>query len=68
MSEAKIIGTARIDVEGTLKLMLRLDQGGMIGDGVVTYKKGSPHYQEVLDHIGPIKPGEQVPVKEWVDK
>ena len=51
----------------TLHLIARGDHGE-VGDAVVQYRPGEPHYQEVLDHIGPIQVGEQKNVAPWPEK
>ena len=35
---------------------------GLAGDSLVEYPKTHSNYSAVLDHIGPIEPGDEVPV------
>jgi hypothetical protein len=60
------IGTATMKDDGTIVLMLRATgPGGMLGDSRIEYPKGHPNYDEVLKHLGGLKPGEQKPVPPW---
>ena len=60
------IGVATMTPDGTISLRLRAESaGGAIGEGVLTYKRGNPQYDEVLRHIGGLKPGETKPVPPW---
>lgn len=65
-ASAETIGTATIDEKGVLTLsLIARGQNGEVGHGVVTYEPGSEHYEKVLRHVGPIRPGETKPVKAW---
>ncbi|MCB9543295.1 MAG: hypothetical protein H6703_12725 [Myxococcales bacterium] len=60
------IGSARMEPDGTLVLTLRAEDGaGTIGDAQFRYGKDHPQYQEVLDHLGGLTPGEEKPVPPW---
>lgn len=48
--------------DGTLVLTLRAETDGIVGDGQVRYAPDDPHYEEVLRHLGGMKPGEKKPV------
>lgn len=61
------IGDATMDASETIRVRLRR-MGGMHADGYVSYKKGSEHYDNVLKHIGGIKPGEVKLVAPWPDE
>jgi len=52
------IGTATMRDDGTLVLNLRVEMGGGLGGGQKRYRRGDPHYDEVIEHIGGIEPGE----------
>ncbi len=71
MSETSIddeyIGTATMDDDGTINMKLRAVGPGIVGAGMVSYAKNHPNYREVLQHLGPIKPGVEVMVKPWPD-
>ncbi|MES2293740.1 MAG: hypothetical protein V4527_10630 [Pseudomonadota bacterium] len=62
------IGVAAMTNDGTIILRLRAEgAGGMVGEGNLTYKRGNPQYEEVLHHIGGLKPGETKAVPPWKD-
>ena len=53
------IGVATMKPDGTIVLQLRAQgPGGAIGDGLLTYSPGHERYQEILNHLGGLKPGE----------
>ena len=57
-----------MEKDGTIVLMLRAEgPGGIRGDGLVRYAPTDPKYQEVLKHLGGLKPGEEKPVPPWPD-
>ena len=63
------IGSAKMKEDGTLVLMLRAEgPGGTIGDAMIVYKPDDPKYQETLEHIGGLKPGEEKPVPPWPEE
>jgi len=54
--------------DGRLHLNLRAEgPGGLIGDSLVVYQPTDPRYRAILAHLGPIRPGESVPVRPWPD-
>jgi hypothetical protein len=60
------IGSATMSADRTITLQLRAEDGrGSIGDGILVYKPSSRDYEEVLDQIGGLKPGETKPVPPW---
>lgn len=59
------IGSAKMKEDGTLVLQLRAEGDGIIGDAYITYEPDDPRYQETLDHLGGLKPGEEKPVPPW---
>lgn len=61
------IGTATMQADGTLILMLRAEDpsGAITGDAMFTYVPGTKDYEDVLKHIGGLKPGESKPVPPW---
>jgi hypothetical protein len=60
------IGSATMSADRTITLRLRAEDGrGSIGDGTLVYKPGSRDYEEVLGHVGGLKPGETKPVPPW---
>jgi len=64
---AASIGMASMEPDGTLVLQLRAEGPG-VGDALLRYTKNDPHYQEVLKHIGGLRPGESKPVPPWPEK
>jgi len=62
------IGTATMEADGTIVLHLfARGPGGMHGQGVLRYAVSDPKYKEILEHVGPLKPGETRPVRPWPD-
>jgi hypothetical protein len=52
----------------TIVLTLRAEgPGGTIGDAQVEYTPSDPEYDEILRHVGLLKPGEQKAVRPWPD-
>jgi len=63
------IGSARMLEDGTLILDLRAtDASGRVGDARLYYPKSHRQYREILDHLGPMKPGETRPVPPWPER
>ena len=57
-----------MDEDGTINLWLRAESDdGAVGQGFFTYAPGDEEYDEVLEHIGGLKPGENKPVPPWPD-
>jgi hypothetical protein len=64
--EVPSIGVARMRPDGTIELDLRATgEGGTIGHGRLTYSPTHPQYQDVLRHLGGLKPGETKNVPPW---
>jgi hypothetical protein len=62
----KSIGQATMGEDGTITLDLRAeDSKGSVGDARLVYPPTHPKYQEILKHVGAIKPGETKPVSPW---
>jgi hypothetical protein len=62
------IGAATMAPDGTISLRLRAESaGGAIGEGMLTYRPGTPRYDEVLRHLGGLKPGQTKPIPPWKD-
>lgn len=60
------IGSATMLADGTIVMDLRATGPG-IGDTRVQYPPTSPHYAEVLRHLGGMRPGETKLVPPWSD-
>lgn len=71
MAESQIdeefIGTARMLENGTISMKLRAVGEGVIGVGTLTYEREHPNYPEILQHLGPMKPGDEVMVRPFPD-
>jgi hypothetical protein len=63
------IGVATMTPDGTISLQLRAEgKNGEIGDAVLNFQRGTAEYDDVLRHIGGIKPGETKSVPPWPDQ
>ena len=63
------IGSASMDQARTIFLQLRAEgPNGEVGDAMFTYKPGDPKYQEIIDHVGGLAPGQSKPVPPWPQK
>ena len=62
-------GVASMEKDGTIMMRLRapLPDCSGFGEGMLVYKPDSPDYQEVLRHIGGLRPGETKEVPPWPD-
>lgn len=54
------IGAATMEADGTLSLRLRSPDGA---EGVLVYRPTDERYRSILDHLGPMRPGDSRPVK-----
>ena len=63
--ETKYIGTGFMQDNGTIILNLKRQVGHAVLQDELRYDKTSPHYQSVLEHISPIRPGQRVSVTPW---
>jgi hypothetical protein len=62
-----IIGDATMAEDGTITVNMRRTADGIIVSGIVKYRVNDPHYREVLDHLGGMRPGETKLVPAWDD-
>jgi hypothetical protein len=60
-------GTAAMLDDGTLSLHLRLTGDGKPADDVLTYKVSDRAYDNILRHLGGLRPGETKPFRPWKD-
>jgi hypothetical protein len=66
--EPQSIGSATMDQDGTIVLLLRAEGPGHVrGDARLVYPPSHKDYRMVLDHIGGLKPGETRVVPPWPD-
>jgi hypothetical protein len=62
----KSIGMATMTDDGTIILDLRaVSPMGHLGDSRITYPTSHPQYQQILSHLGGLRPGEKKPVPPW---
>jgi hypothetical protein len=61
------IGDATMTDDRTIIVRLRRTTDGINVSGTVKYPVDSPHYKEVLDHLGGMQPGETKLVPAWDD-
>jgi hypothetical protein len=60
MEQKESIGVARMMNDGTIVMDLVAKQsGGLLGDARLTYPPDHPKYQEILRHLGGLRPGEE---------
>lgn len=68
MMEASV-GVAEMKIDRTIVLRLRGElPGGGFGEGYFVYPPSDPDYQMILDHVGPLSPGQSVSVRPWPDQ
>jgi tetratricopeptide (TPR) repeat protein len=67
-ADARTIGVASMESDGTIKLNLRAEGSGMIGDASIPCAPSDPNYKETLMHLGPLKPGDHKFVAPWIEK
>ena len=65
--ERVIIGDAVMQDDGTIVVRLRRTADGIHVSGAMSYPVDSPHYKEILNHLGGMKPGETKLVPAWDD-
>ena len=62
------IGVASMAEDRVITLRLRAEDHGMVGEGSLTYRPGDAQYEDVIRHLGGLKPGESKPVPPWPGK
>jgi len=68
MAEQEAIGVAWLDEDGTISLRLRAVGPGVIGETLLQYRPNHAEYEEILTHLGGLKPGETKRVPPWPDQ
>jgi hypothetical protein len=63
--DSEYIGEVTMTESGDLEFRLRAVVDGIVGHSMFTVAKGSEDYQEFLNHVQPIVPGETKPVRPW---
>jgi hypothetical protein len=61
----QFIGMASMSDDGTVTLRLTMTSDGKPADAIIIYKAEDPRYNEVLRHLGGLKPGQIKPVPSW---
>ncbi len=56
------VGEASMTDDGTILLHLRAEAANAVGDAVLRYAPDHPQYQQILDHLSGLHPGESKPV------
>lgn len=59
------IGAATMLADGTINLQLRAEIDSAVGDTMIQIKPSEPRYQDIITHVGGLKPGEEKPVPPW---
>jgi hypothetical protein len=59
------IGIAHMDADGVILMRIRSLPPGPIAESELRYEPSDPHYQEVVLHLGGIRPGETKSVPPW---
>jgi hypothetical protein len=60
-------GTAAMLDDGTLALHLRVTSDGKSVSDTLTYNVGDHAYDDILRHLGGLRPGETKPFRPWKD-
>ena len=63
----KYIGDASMDKDGTINIHFRKTADGKDANAYVHYRTTDPYYQETLDHLKGLTPGETVLVTPFPD-
>jgi hypothetical protein len=61
------VGTAAMLDDGSISLHLRLTSDGKPVDGIATYKVSDRAYDNILRHLGGLRPGETKEFTPWKD-
>lgn len=68
---ARYIGECWMEADRTIKMFLRAETqaggGGIVGHVLQEYRPGDRQYEEILKHVGPMRPGDRRPVPAWPD-
>jgi hypothetical protein len=65
--EKPVLGNATIEPDGTITLHMFRTGDGRSAHANLVYGVNNAQYKYILDHIGPIKPGESKPVLPFDD-
>jgi hypothetical protein len=59
------VGRAKMSSDGTITLQLRSLWPNPIAETQLVYAPDDPQYEEIMHHLGGIKPGESKPIPPW---
>lgn len=61
------IGVAEMRDDQTIVLLLRAEEGdgAAIGEAQLVYPPDHPQYEEILEHLGDLEPGDSISVRPW---
>ena len=69
--QPQYIGECWMEADGTIRMFLRAekqtDGNTIVGHGLFEYRPGDPQYEEILKHVGPMRPGDRRAVPAWPD-
>lgn len=69
--QARYIGDCKMEADGTIRMFLRAETqtggGRIVGHVMQEYRPGDRQYEEILEHVGPMRPGDRRPVPAWPD-
>ena len=69
MEQTQSIGTATMREDRTIVLdLIASGPAGLRGDGRLTYSPSDPDYEDILRHLGGLRPGEVKQVQPWNDQ
>ena len=69
MNEKANVGYAEMTSDGVITLhLIGKTDSGIIAHAVETHRPSDPEYEEIIQHIGGMKPGEKKAVPPWPDK
>lgn len=62
----KWIGEATMELDGTIRMRIRMEYHGTIGDSLKIYRSDDPEYLRICAHLPNLKPGTSVPIyNDW---
>jgi hypothetical protein len=61
------IGEAWLEEDGAITMRLRTTSDGQHVSGTMRYQTTDEHYEDVLNHLGGLKPGEKKLIPPWED-
>lgn len=62
----KWIGEATMELDGTIRMRVRMEYHGTIGDSLKIYRSDDPEYFRIRAHLSNLKPGASVSIyNDW---